>query len=357
MNEISSDIADSSSADAWLNGLIVDMFKLIHHFEPDNFDSARYRGMPANTFFYQSHAAYFSFLLKNSLRFHQARQLLADERSKTLFDQLVLFRLLGHLHVRLPFNTPEATNYLQITDQWKIEDTLETTPLGTLAIFEVPFDEGPMRLKCWPANIAWTFLFRQYFFQRDGQTIAPATGDSVIDAGGCFGDTALSFAREIGSRGKVHTFDPLPRHCEIMRESFAMNPSLVGRILIHEVALADRDDPGLASHGRDTAIDPGARVAVGGDLPTRTMDSLVADGAIDCVDFIKMDIEGSELQALIGAESSIRRWRPKLAISLYHRPDDFFSIPLWIDALGCGYRLFLEHYSIHHEETVLYAIA
>ena len=73
------------------------------------------------------------------------------------------------------------------------------------------------------------------------------------------------------------------------------------------------------------------------------------------LDFIKMDIEGSELSALRGAESSIRRWQPKLAISLYHRPEDFFSIPLWIDALGVGYRLFLDHYSIHNEETVLYA--
>ena len=56
--------------------------------------------------------------------------------------------------------------------------------------------------------------------------------------------------------------------------------------------------------------------------------------------------------------STIRRWRPNLgAISIYHRPEDFFVIPAWIDSLGLGYRFYLDHYSIHNEETVLYATA
>jgi hypothetical protein len=75
------------------------------------------------------------------------------------------------------------------------------------------------------------------------------------------------------------------------------------------------------------------------------------------VDFIKMDIEGSELAALKGASGALREWKPRLAISLYHRVEDFHAIPLWLDSLGLGYRFFLDHYSIHHEETVLYAIA
>jgi hypothetical protein len=90
-------------------------------------------------------------------------------------------------------------------------------------------------------------------------------------------------------------------------------------------------------------------------MPTTTIDEVVVHENIPRIDFIKMDIEGSELSALRGAESTIRRCRPKLAISLYHRPEDFFSIPSWIDSLDLGYRVFLEHYSIHQEETVLFA--
>jgi hypothetical protein len=90
-------------------------------------------------------------------------------------------------------------------------------------------------------------------------------------------------------------------------------------------------------------------------MPMTTIDQIVRRDNIPRIDLIKMDIEGSELSALRGATSTIRRCRPKLAISLYHRSEDFFAIPSWIDSLDLGYRFFLEHYSIHHEETVLFS--
>jgi hypothetical protein len=55
------------------------------------------------------------------------------------------------------------------------------------------------------------------------------------------------------------------------------------------------------------------------------------------------------------AEQALRKWKPRLAISLYHRYDDLFSIPMWLKDLGCNCEFMLDHYSIHHEETVLYA--
>jgi hypothetical protein len=119
--------------------------------------------------------------------------------------------------------------------------------------------------------------------------------------------------------------------------------------------LASADSVRDAAHSTIQAVNPGARLEEG--LPTRTLDGLVTANEIERIDLIKLDVEGSELSALQGGHNSIRRWRPKLAISLYHRPEDFFSIPLWLDSLDCGYRFFIDHYSIHHEETVLYAIA
>ena len=109
-------------------------------------------------------------------------------------------------------------------------------------------------MKCWSGNVASSLLFGQYFYHRDGNSVAPEPGDEVIDGGGCFGDTALVFASTVGSKGRVHTFDPLKRHCEIMRDSFAMNPALVGRISIHEVGLANEDNQGSRSHDRDSTI-------------------------------------------------------------------------------------------------------
>src|SRR5262249_9153018 len=150
-------------------------------------------------------------------------------------------------------------------------------------------------------------------------------------------------------------FDPMLKHCEIMREAFQMNPRLASHISLFDVGLAAVDSGRDAAHSNSQPINPGARLEDG--LPTRTIDGLVNASNVKRIDFIKLDVEGSELNALHGGEQSLRRWRPKLAISLYHRPEDFFTIPLWLNSLNCGYRFFLDHYSIHNEETVLYAKA
>ena len=333
-------------SEEWLDWITTQMFGLMHNIETDNFDGRRYAGQDPRVFAYQSHASYFSFLRRNTRSFVAARDLLFDQESKDLFDRLVLFRLLGHLHVRLPFNSAQARNYASSVNQWRVEDTVDSGALGRLSIFAIPLGEDVLCMKCWDGNIAANLLLRQYYFDRGGMRVAPALGECALDVGACFGDTALFFARDVGKSGTVHTFDPMPRHCEIMRENFEMNPLLADRITLHAYGLSDSDRDATAIR---SGIDPGARI--GEDLPTRKLDSL----NLPRVDYIKMDVEGSELAALKGGEQTILRSKPKLAISIYHRPEDFFTIPLWIEGLKCGYRFFLGHYSMHHEETVLYA--
>lgn len=107
-------------------------------------------------------------------------------------------------------------------------------------------------------------------------------------------------------------------------------------------------------------VNPGFRLssAKGDDaFPIRTIDGLVASGAVQRVDFLKMDVEGSELAVLQGAEQTLQQFKPRLAISIYHKFGDFFEIPLFLQSLNIGYHLYLDHYSIHAEETVLYASA
>jgi hypothetical protein len=74
------------------------------------------------------------------------------------------------------------------------------------------------------------------------------------------------------------------------------------------------------------------------------------------VTFIKMDIEGAELEALKGARNTICRHRPKLAICVYHRQEDLVTIPQYILSLHEDYRLYLRHYGDFCTETVLYAV-
>jgi hypothetical protein len=92
-----------------------------------------------------------------------------------------------------------------------------------------------------------------------------------------------------------------------------------------------------------------------GGVETLSIDDLVESKGISRVDFIKMDIEGSELKALQGALNTIKRDRPKMAICIYHRLVDFVDIPEFILSLNLGYSFYIRHYTIYDEETILYA--
>ncbi len=72
--------------------------------------------------------------------------------------------------------------------------------------------------------------------------------------------------------------------------------------------------------------------------------------------YIKMDIEGSELRAIEGAEKTIKTYRPKLAICVYHKPEDIIDIPMKIMKINPNYNFYLRHYSYVETETVLYAV-
>jgi len=76
----------------------------------------------------------------------------------------------------------------------------------------------------------------------------------------------------------------------------------------------------------------------------------------DKATFIKMDVEGAELNALIGCEKTIKKYHPKLAISIYHKPEDIWEIPAYILSLNNNYKLYLRHYSLWQRETVIYAV-
>lgn len=91
-------------------------------------------------------------------------------------------------------------------------------------------------------------------------------------------------------------------------------------------------------------------------IKTTSIDSFKKKNNIKKVDFIKMDIEGSELPALRGAKETIKNDRPQLAISIYHSHDDFINIPLYLANELEDYTLRLGHYSYNLYETVLYAI-
>lgn len=195
---------------------------------------------------------------------------------------------------------------------------------------------------------------RQYHLERPGIRIAVEEGDVVVDCGAAWGDTSILFAQEAGPGGRVLAYEFAPSNLELFERNLALNPHVADRVELvrHAVSDADGVEIRYSDDGTSTRVGEGDSVAT-----TLTIDELVRSRSLDSVDYLKMDIEGAESAALRGAADTIRRFRPKLAICVYHRAEDFHEIPELIASIEPAYRFWLDHHTIHGEETVLYAIA
>lgn len=180
-------------------------------------------------------------------------------------------------------------------------------------------------------------------------------GDVIVDGGAATGDTIPLFLEQSGSCGAIHCFEPTPETFERLRER--VSEARYANVHAVNAALWDRD--GHVSFFEAFAMSLGNRVSGGGTLRVEavSLDSFVAKSGITRLDLVKLDIEGSELAALEGARETIRRFRPKLQICLYHQFQDLWELPLFIKELVPEYQLFVGHHAPHHLDTVLYCRA
>ena len=284
---------------------------------------------------------------------------LGDAPSQHLLIELLKYRILGRDHVRLPTNDARY---------WEIRASIEREYLRSrsasrssdgepLHRYAVPGTGQVIQVLAHPLDILNVFLLQQYAYRRGPQPVEVHAGDVVIDGGGCWGDSALYFADRTGEAGQVHTFEFVPANLEILHRNLGLNPRLAGRISVVAAALWDCPDHRVQYTAAGAATTVTAGLGAGAEASTRTIDQYVAQCGLPRVDYIKLDIEGSECRALSGAETTLRRWRPTLAIALYHRLEDFVDIPEYLASLDLGYRFFLGHFTIHAEETILFATA
>lgn len=284
-----------------------------------------------------------------------------DEKSRNLLVQLIAYRALGFRKVKLPLNTPDyhrnLENIIALLDK---NDFIQTTFLNT-KIYKANLRSLGYNLDIYytPTGILTDFVNEQYAYKNEsGILLSAQSGDVVIDAGGCWGDTALYFADKVGKQGKVFSFEFIPNNIKIHQTNRSLNPQYDEVIELIPQPLSDKSN--IEIFYKD--LGPASKVELAsfdgytGSCKTITIDDFVEERSLDKVSFIKMDIEGAEPLALKGAINTIKKFRPKMAIAIYHSLDDMVNIPLWIHNLNLGYQLYIGHYKIHAEETVLFAL-
>jgi len=193
-------------------------------------------------------------------------------------------------------------------------------------------------------------LDEQYF---DPEFIKPiiTKNETFIDAGCWNLYTSKVFARHCNNEYKrIIAFEPSPRLYPICIENSAdmRDTTVYQSALWNEACDISFEDAGSPGSSHISASNHKASTAKAVKLD----DVLAGEEAT----FIKMDIEGAELNALKGAKQTILKYRPKLAICVYHKPEDVLEIPSYILSLHDDYRLYLRHYSLWHGETILYAV-
>lgn len=275
-----------------------------------------------------------------------------DAPSREVLRAILLFRALGYQRYNMPWATESQLEAAYGPARSATIGPAGGTPIPPwpILLFDFEYFSSRLNIEAWLGNIAATFMARQYYHPE----VCIQPGDVVIDGGGCFGDTALAFAAETGTEGRVISFEPNALNLQVLHRNLDRNPELSKRVTVFERAISEQPEQVLSfsAQGAASHINSGGE----GSVRTETLDRLVETGLVDRVDFIKMDIEAHEASALRGARRVLREFKPRLAIAAYHRPDDLLTLSELIMELQPAYQLRLGHITTGQSETVLFAV-
>lgn len=177
--------------------------------------------------------------------------------------------------------------------------------------------------------------------------IKPAENETYIDLGAYNGDTVSEFIEYAEKYEKIIALEPDNKNYK----KLVRNTENLSNIETHNAVAWSSDTyiPFDSRNGRQSSVKRAGTLS-----QARSVDSILNGSKAG---IIKMDIEGAEYQAIKGAENTIRNHSPKLMISLYHRNEDMFKIPLLIHSINPDYKFFVRHQLyIPAWETNLYCI-
>lgn len=226
------------------------------------------------------------YVVENFAKIKQVREFLADEQSKETFDRLIDYRISGKI--------------------------------------------APLQQTASSREDAYNLLG----LRADGSEI-------FFDFGAYDGDTAQEFAELTGgSYDKIYAFEPDFRNfCKLRRRHYLLEPVKIEAV---NAAAYDKDGEESFSQlgGRQSALGGLTR---GKKIKTIKTDTFCENKKIK-PSLIKIDVEGCEAEALNGAAMTLKKHKPKLIISLYHRTEDLLELPLLLKKINGKYKMYLRRH-------------
>ena len=190
--------------------------------------------------------------------------------------------------------------------------------------------------------------------------------ETYVDAGAFTGDSIALFISAV--RGKfdhIYSIEPdYDNNTEISKMIERIQPHylepLCGKITLIEKGVWSKND--ILSFSKVSQHDLGGHLIEGG-LNTKLANSTQTKVPVTSIDFctaqdatfIKYEVEGSELEGLKGAQRTIEKNKPKLAVAVYHKPEDLLVIPRYVRGLNMGYKIgFRQHDCFKPDATYIY---
>lgn len=180
----------------------------------------------------------------------------------------------------------------------------------------------------------------QYF---DKALIPSIKNMCFVDGGAYVGDTLPYIIKNFPDFKKIYAIEPNTKHMQIAKRDFETYENI------------EFINCGLGKEKQD--LEENSKEQHHGEHDYQAQNINTIDNLIkDNVDYIKLDIEGAEQDALLGATETIKKYKPILAVCIYHKAEDWYKVPQIIQDIDSEYTFYLRHYMEGIYETVLYAI-
>lgn len=265
-----------------------------------------------------------------------------DQAGLRNLDYFSFYKISGFSLTEMRFNEGFADEFLANREQYDwiydlLQDETSRDTFRKLVSFRLEYDLAHLEGFTWKEDV-------QYF--EDFLNLA-VSGETFIDVGGYNGFTSLEFIKRAPNYNSIHVFEPEPSNYQNCLSSLNTHKSTQ----VHNL--------GLSRKRATLKIDvqgSGSRVSEDGTVTIKVdkLDDVLC--ASDTPTFIKMDIEGEEINALEGARNIILTHHPRLAISVYHKPGDFWKIPKLILSIRDDYNVYVRHYTECIYETVMFFV-